>query len=57
MKDNLKWVIESIPQFGRTWRGFLASDILLMSKEDFYLFFPEKNTQEVRHEKLKDLGI
>ena len=64
MKDNLKagqmglkWVVENIKQDGVTWRGFLASDILLMSIEDFYFFFPEKRIQEVRHQKLKELGI
>jgi len=45
MKDNLKWVVENIKQDGYSWRGFFASDILLMSEEDFYLIFPEKLKQ------------
>ena len=56
-KERLNWVIENIQQNGLTWRGLLASDILLLNEEDFCLFFPERQIQKIREEKLKKLGI
>ena len=57
-ESNIAWVIENIKIEGSVWRGFFASEIIMMNESDFNLVFPERNKQEERDKKInKILGI